>query len=218
MKQLFIYLLIVFCATNSFSQIKDGSKVLTSTLSSIGIGMSKSKSIANGSPDFLTKSQGFGFTLEGTYGKVRKSSLWSYGLNFSWRLNTQSNGGSNFHSIGAGPVISYEYFYRITDKFYFSPFFRFNTNYQYSKQDATATSSAFIQKGIAGSLMINPFSLTFSKSPKTNFLLVLGNVSLNYDRTKSFYQPSLNDGKTISSNFNLNSSVGGIGFGIQKLF
>lgn len=218
MKQLLIYLLIFSCASNSFSQVNDGSKVLTSTLSRIGIGISKSKSTSNASPDFLTESQGFGFTVEGTYGKIRKGNLWSYGLDFSWRLNTQSNGGSDFHSIGAGPIVSYEHFYRITDHFYFSPFFRFNADYQYSKQDATATSSAFIQKGIAGSLVINPFSVTFSKNPKTNFLLMLGNASLNYDRTRSFYQSALNDGKTISSNFYLSSSVGGIGFGIQKLF
>ncbi len=47
---------------------------------------------------------------------------------------------------------------------------------------------------------------------------MLGNTSINYDRTKSFYEANLDNGKTISSSLSINASIGGISFAIQKLF
>jgi hypothetical protein len=224
MKKLCIYLLLLFVAINSFAQINDGSRILTSTVSVLYLGFSKGESSSSINPTLTSKTSGLGFTTEVTYGKIKKNYLFSYGLQFTLGFDKNSNNSSSApsnqknHRIEFAPVLSYQKFYSLTDKLYFSPFSRLSVGYQYSKQGATSSSSASIQKGLAGSLAFHPFSLTFSKNPKTNFLFTIGTVSIDYTRTKSYYQPVLYDSKTISTTFLLNAQIGGIGFGIQKLF
>lgn len=210
-------------ATNSFAQMKEDSKVLTSTLSNLTFGFSKSETSSTVNPTQTGKGKSFGFRPELTYGKVKKNGLLSYGLSLAWGFGTQSNTASGGfttknHLIGFAPVISYQKFYPLLERLYYSPFARLSVGYQYAKQNGTSSSSASIQKGIVGSFEFRPFSLVFSRNARTNFIFNLGSVAINYDRTKSYFIPMLYNGKTISTNLTLNASISGIGFGIQKLF
>jgi len=224
MKKLCIYLLLLFVTTNSFAQMKDGSKVLTSTISFLNVGFSKGESSSSINPTLTSKTSGLGFITEVTYGKIKRNHLFSYGLQLTAGFDKNSNNSSSNpsdqknHRIEFAPVLNYQKFYSLTDRLYFSPFSRLSVGYQYSKQGATSSSSSSIQKGIAGTFAFHPFSITFSKNQKTNFLFNIGTVSIDYTRTKSYYEPVLYDSKTISTTFSLSAQIGGIGFGIQKLF
>ena len=179
---------------------------------------------SSGYPTFISKTSGVGFTTEIAYGKIKKNHLFSYGLHLAMGFDKNYNNSSSTptdqknHRIEFGPVLSYQKFYSITDRLYFSPFSILNINYHYTKQGATSTSSAWLDKGIAGSFAFHPFSITFSKDPKTNFLFSIGTVSIDYSRTKYYTRPALNDGKTIYTAFNVDAQITGIAFGIQKLF
>ena len=223
MKKSLVQLGLFLTTINGFGQTNDGKKVITSTLSNFYFGRSKGEATSSINPTLTTKTSGFGFATEVTYGKIKKNNLFSYGLNIAFGFNKQSDNtttpaNSKNHRIVFGPVISCQKFYKITEKLYYSPYSRLSLGYSYYKQNATPFSSASIQKGMLGSLTFHPFSITFSKSPKTNFLFTIGRVSIDYSRVKSYYDPILNNSQTISTNFLLSAQIGGIGFGIQKLF
>jgi len=216
--------MLLFLANNSFAQIKDGRKVLTSVISSIGVSSFKGEASSSVNPTLNYETSGIGFTTEIAYGKIKKDNLFSYGLHLALGFSKNSNNSTSDpidqknHRIEFGPVLNYQKFFSITDKLYYSPFSRLNINYHYAKQGATSTSSASFEKGIAGSLAFYPFSITFSKDPKTNFLFTIGTVSIDYSRAKYYTKPALNDSKLITSAFNTNAQLAGIGFGLQKLF
>lgn len=219
MKGLLLCFLTCFYGIKTYAQIKENTRVLTTTLSNISIGISNFKSTSNNNPTQSGTSSGYGFATEVMYGRIKMHKLLSYGVNFSWRLNTQSNGGSDNRTVAFGPVFSYQKFYAIkADRLYFSPFFKFSAGFQFANQHASASSSALMEKGYLASFIVNPFSLTFLKDNKTNFLFSLGAVTLSYDRTKSFFAGNLNESQIISKNLTLYGSIGGINFGLQKLF
>lgn len=207
----------------SFGQIKDGTNVI-GLMGNIYVGISKGESSSAVNPTLISKTRGGGLNSEITYGKIKSNHLISYGLIFGFGTDKQSSnsittpGESKNHRYNIGPTVSYQKFYSLTNKLYYSPISKLSVVYQHSKQDASVISSIGIQKGIAATFEFNPFSITFSKSPKTNFLFTIGSIWINYTRTKSYYEPILNDSKTISSQFTVNAQISGIGFGIQKLF
>lgn len=209
--------MLLFLTANSFAQIKDNTKVFTSTISTLGIYSTKSKTTSDNNPTSRTGGSGFGLAPELTYGKIQNGHLFSFGLRLAYQLTKQID-YSDRNSISVAPVVSFEKFYPITNQLYFTPFTRLSVGYQYASQGASSYSSKQIEKGITSSFEFRPFSLTFAKSPKTNFLFTIGNLSAEFNRTKSYIKGSLNNSKTISTNITINGSLGGIGFGIQKLF
>lgn len=216
MKKIFICLLLSFPVLYSFAQIKDGSKVFTSTISNFGIYSTKSKTTSDNNPTSSTGGSGFGLTPELIYGKIKNNNLLSFGLSLTYQLIKQID-ASNKNAIAIAPVITYEKFYPITNKLYFTPFTRLSLGYQYASQAASSFSSRRIEKGLIGSFSFRPFSLTFAKNPRTNFLFTIGNLYLDFSRIQSYIEGNLNNSKTISTNLTINGSLGGIGFGIQKL-
>jgi len=224
MKKLCIYPMLLFLAANSFAQIKNGSKALTSTISFFNYSFGKGEASSSINPTFTSKSSGFSFMSEITYGEIKENHLFSYGLSLGYGFDKQSSSSngtpnnSKNHRYAIGPAISYQKFYILADRLYYSPFSKLGVVYRYSKQDASVTSSAAIQKGIEGTFEFHPFSVTFSKNAKTNFLFTIGTVWFNYTRTKSYYRPVLYNSKTISNMFTASAQIAGIGFGIQKLF
>ena len=215
MKKFYFFLLLAFVATNSFGQIKDGSKVLTTTLSNLFINLGKTKTTSNLQPPSSGKSQAFGLTLEGTYGKVKNSSLWSYGLSISGAFST-NDGGSRSHSYGFAPVVSYQKFFPLSERFYYSPFGRLSVGYSHTTNSGVG-STRWIMNTLGGSAAFYPFSVTFVKNAKTNILFMLGTVSLSQYRTKYFNKPSEDDAQSITNSLALTAGFNGFTFGIQRV-
>lgn len=178
MQKICFYIPLFFSTIDSFSQIQNGSKVLTSTLTTLGFSFGKSETSSNVNPTQIGKGISIGLRPELTFGRVKNNGLFSYGLSlvFGWgkQSNTASGGFETKNSsIGISPVVSYQKFYSIANNLYFSPFSRLSFGYLYSKQKGTSSTTSAIQKGVVGSFEFRPFSLTFSKNAKTNFLLCL---------------------------------------------
>jgi len=152
MKKLSFCLLFSFLVIKSFAQIADGKKALTSTISNFYFGLSKGEATSSINPTLTGKTSGFGFTTEVLYGEIKKNHLFSYGLQLGLGFGKQSNNSSSTstdaksHRIEFAPVVSYQKFYGLTDRLYFSPFSRLSIGYQFFKQDATSSSSASIKK------------------------------------------------------------------------
>lgn len=217
MKKIIFYLLAFFPGITVIGQFKNGDKVWTSAISNFSVSISKSETTSNSNPPQTSKVNDFRLNPEITFGKIKNNQLFSYGLSLIAGITTQE-GGSNRHTLGIAPVIIYQKIYPLSEKLFFTPITRLNVGYQYSKQEASSFSSAQIQKSIVGSLGFYPFSLTFLKNEKTSFIFTITRISIDYNRTKSYLDPQIANGKTISSNLLFAGSLNSVGFGIQKHF
>lgn len=214
-KGIFCLLLFLF-VSDTFSQMVEGSRVWTSTLSDFSVSVSRAKSFAIA--DTLNqKMWGFSVSPEFTVGKFKNNRIISYGLSLQAGLNKQK-GETSQYTIGIAPVLSIQRFIKVTDKVYLTPFSRFSLGYEYSSYGTIFSSTGRVNKSIVGSVGIYPFTMTYSVKTKTNFIFTIGRMNLSFFRTVSHLKPQFQEERSISTNLSLNGAINNIGFGIQKQF
>lgn len=215
MKKISFIIIFFFITKSVLGQIQNGKTVLTSSLSNFSVGASKSETSSNNNPTQSSSSNSFNINPDIMIGKIKNNSLLSYGINLNYSTTKQMNAGS-WRAISVAPTLSYLKYYKISERAFLSPFGRLSIGYKHAKQDAYPNTSGQIQKGVISSLGFYPFSFTFQINTNTNFIFSISRISVEYDRTKSYFEPQLANGKTISSNFLISGTLNSIGFGIQK--
>lgn len=210
--QLFVLLILLWSASLS-AQIQDEIRVLTGSLSNISFYSTSSKSTTSNNPTQYSGGSGFGLSQEVSYGVIKNNRLLSVGLDINFGFINPRN-AINQTIINIGPLVSYQRFYSISDKLYFTPFARMSIGYRYSLAEADPFIEVSRNYGVIGQLALRPVAVTFAKSEKINFLLFVGGLYVNYSRITD----RLDERKIVNTNFNLNGTLTGMGFGLQKLF
>lgn len=214
MKKELFYIFVLLLVNQSFAQIKDGTKVITATGNLFNANFNKYTSSDSVSTNSNTSSS-ISFSPSLTYGKIKNNGLLSYGLHLT--LSRSANEGSKTsYPISFGPIVSYQKFYLITQQIYFTPSAILSVEYSYSRNKNSLNVNTY--NGIASSFYFYPFSLTFSKNQKTNFVISVGSASIGYNRSVNKWTNGTASTKNTNSNLGINASFSGIGVGIQKLF
>ncbi len=211
MKILHFIVFSLFISNSVIAQLKDGTKVYTLNIGAFSISSEDGQRVDEVGNVTDLKANGFSVSMGGTYGKIKKNRLFSYGINLSYQHIQYSDIVINTYSIT--PCIRYQKFYPITDKFYFSPHGNFKIGYIYSREEPETN------KGIIISTELNPIALTYCFNSKTSLVFYVGSFVLEYDYTKNYrdgFDPTYR--KVYDSNFNLDAKFSGIGFMVQKYF
>ena len=208
--------IVILCSISSSlaAQSFAGKKMLTSTISTVGAGSVKSKYRSPGSEARSTSSN-FNINPEFVYGKVNSNNiLIAYGFGFGYsHTSSKSSVGdeSSSSSYLVQPTMIVQKFLAITEKIYYTPFARLAAGYQ----SGSANNSEQKNRGYNGSLTFNPLSVTINLKPKTNIIILAGNVGINYQNNKS---ESVNLGNVItwkSKVFSAGVAVNSFAVGVQ---
>ena len=108
--------------------------MFTTTFSFFDIALSKSVAHSSANPSITSKSNGFEFRPEISYGRIKNSALFSWGLGlvggfFKETTESVNPTGSKTIRLGLMPVLRYEKFYAITPKVYYTPITSFTLGY-----------------------------------------------------------------------------------------
>lgn len=195
------------------SQLKEGSRIATTN---IGFDFTGSKqNITNFDTTSSAIAQNsFYVNLGFGIGKLKNNRLLTYGISISDSYNNGINSGvTNAYTITAS--VSYQKFYPITDKLYFTPLSNLYAGYSHSRSYSALETT----NGFTTGIIFYPIAVTFCRNSTTNFVFYVGNFDLEYNYLRN-YKDNLIPGtyKMYSSSLNINSSFTGFGVMLQKVF
>ncbi len=215
-KSLFLFLFVLICNIDSYSQLNSKDNVLIFTINNFHYHHSKftAENIGFDTTTYLTQfNNDVNIDVNFSFGKIKNNHLLSYGLNVVWQLNSQS-AGYNSYAIMLKPFVSYCKIIKISKKLYSTPYGSFGIGYSYFQDRNDMLLDE--QRIISSSIQIYPFSLTYCMTSKTNLLLYLGSLQLNYNNYNTNYY--LSNTSIKSKGIELSGFVNHFSIGIQRKF
>jgi len=210
-----ICIFLCFLATSVSAQLQNGTKILTTSVGALNLSANSNSERSDGRDPMNSSSSSILLQSDVTFGVFKNSNLFSYGMSLIFSHINQSE--ADFTSWRLSPVVSYERFYPIVDKLYFTPFISASVGYEFGKTEASQYSSQLNKNGIAGTIRVNPVAVSFLPNKKTVFFLGLSQIVLSYTRFTSKRKSNMDNGRTIEKQFSANAALSSVSFGLQKI-
>jgi len=185
MKIFLLLILSVFISLSGFAQSFAGRTLLTGTMSVGSFKQTSFRYSYNGT-EFTSRSTDLQLAPAVVIGKVNSHDLLiAYGASVQYSRNKgrQDYGDSTgdltakTHQYRVAPVLFIEKFLPVTDRIFFTPLARASVGYT-KKRDNNDDAT----KAIDAEVMSNPLSLTFAIRPRTNLLIMAGQLGFGYSR------------------------------------
>ncbi len=184
MKITSVLVVILLFSVQSNAQTMNGKKILSMTMSAGTFTHADQQYYYAGLRQVYRTSE-LQLTPSAVYGKVNaRGLLIAYGVEFNYSMNKSfgTNGvnvnSSHYTSYRIAPMMHVQKFIAMSDKIFFAPVARLSVAYTNSKN--RGQSDKF--HGLGGAINCNPLSVAFAIRPRTNLLLMAGQLGIDYTR------------------------------------